>query len=703
MKKIKLTKLSIIAGMLLFTHNYSYSQESVNDTIPLDEVVVTGTKTTRNIKEVPGRISVISSKTIEISAAQQVDDILRYTAGINVSRSTGLYSQRPMVTLRGLSGDEQSRTLVLINGVPINTSDEGGVNWNRINQHDVERIEVFKGPGSSLYGNNAMGGVINIITKKPEKPQEVYGGISYGTYNTIRQDLNVRIRNNKGYYGSISQYYLKSDGYNNVVKEDRTPYDIARSLEEISLSVKAGNDSQKWLRWELQYDVFRDRRGEGFQVLVPNGVYRNFNTNLFRANLRGGDKSTQYDLNAYYQLENYYDVNEKLRYGKLPIGDVPIADSTYSRYDVNSFREDMGALFNINRELTENNTLTAGFEYKQGSIEGGDYYQTPNSNTGLYDTVYNAGKIKTLAGYIQDEHAFFDNKVRLIFGLRFDRVTFDDGEYKATDSWSTIPETKEHSWTEMSPRFGMRFNFIEEVSAYISYSHGFRASILDDLTRTGWMWVGPKYHNPELGPESLDNFEIGADLFPIEKMKISASAYYATGKDFLYYVAVDSINHPDLEPFIFGRQAYIRENVTNITMKGIEADVQYEIIEGLNVLVSYTYANSKINKFTEMPELENKNLKYVPKHAASASLLWQNKYVNTSLRGYYKGEQFGDDRNNIVLDPYFTLDIQLSKQINENFIISLDIQDIFDTQHMETMDYLSPGHLITGRVALILN
>ena len=130
----------------------------------LEEVVVTGTKTTRNFREVPGKTEVINSKTIEVSAAQQVDDILRFTPGINVNRTVGIYSQRPMVTLRGLSGDEQSRTLVLINGVPINTTDEGGVNWNRINQYDVDRIEIFKGPGSSLYGNNAMGGIINIIT-----------------------------------------------------------------------------------------------------------------------------------------------------------------------------------------------------------------------------------------------------------------------------------------------------------------------------------------------------------------------------------------------------------------------------------------------------------------------------------------------------------------------------------------------------------
>jgi hypothetical protein len=66
------------------------------------------------------------------------------------------------------------------------------------------------------------------------------------------------------------------------------------------------------------------------------------------------------------------------------------------------------------------------------------------------------------------------------------------------------------------------------------------------------------------------------------------------------------------------------------------------------------------------------------KHPASASILWQKKYVNTSLRGCYKGKQFGDDQNTVVLDPYFTFDIQLFKQIKENFILSLDIQDVLE-------------------------
>jgi iron complex outermembrane receptor protein len=661
---------------LLFTGLLSTAQES-SDTVKLKEVVVTATKTERNPRDIPARVSVISSDVIMNSPAMQIDDIIRFTPGINVNRSTGIFSMRPMVTLRGLSGDEQSRTLVLVNGVPVNTSDEGGVNWNRINQNDIERVEVFKGPGSSLYGNNAMGGVINLITRKPVKTQEIFSSFSYGTFNTLRQDLNVRLRAENGYYGTLSQFFVKSDGYNNVPDTDRTVYDIDRFLEATGISARIGNDGKKWVNWELQYDIYRDKRGEGYQIYAPEGCYRNFNTNLLRGNLNGGNRKTAYTLNVFYQMENYYDINERMK------------GPNYSRYDVNSYRKDMGSILNINHQLIEDNTITGGFEYKQGSIEGGDYYQTAP-----YDTVYNAGKLNTLAGYIQDEHVFLNNKIRLVTGLRFDQVTFSDGDYYASDPWNTEPELKDYTWTELSPRAGLRFNFIEKVSAYLSYSHGFRASILDDLTRTGWMWVGPKYANPELEPESMNNYEIGFDLFPVNKLKLSLSAYMMQGKDFLYYVSTgDSI---------FGRPVFRRENVTNVNVSGVEAEVNYSLSTHFLVFAGYTFCESKIVGFEKRPDLENKYLKYTPKHSGSLSLLWQNKYVNFTARTMYKGMQYGDDENKVELKEYVSLDVMISKTFREKFMISFDVQNLLDEKFMETVNYLSPGRLMTGKISLIL-
>jgi iron complex outermembrane receptor protein len=654
------------------------SQEKA-DTITLGEVVITGTKTLRNLNEVPARISVVGKDVIESSPSRLIDEVLRFIPGINVDRSSGIYSSNPSVTLRGLSGDEQSRTLVLMNGVPINASDGGSVNWNKINQYDIERIEIFKGPGSSLYGNNAMGGVINIITKKPQKPQEIFGSISYGTYNTVREDLSVRVRAEAGFYGSVTQTFTKSDGYMAIPKDEITPVDIKRNYEGIDVSAKTGNDANKWLNWEIQYDIYRDRRGEGTRIHIPLGNYRKFDTDFLRGVVKGGNNQTKYDFSAYYQMINYNDMNESVS-----------GSGSYRRYDVDSYRKDWGAILNVSHQLSKNNTLTAGLEYKNGSIKGGDYYQTAP-----YDTVYNEGVLQTYAGYVQDEHAFLDEKIRWVAGLRYDVVAFSSGYYHSTSPWGELPELKDHTWSELSPRIGLRFNFMKELSAYLSYSHGFRASILDDLTRTGYMWVGPKYANPNLGPESINNYETGVDFTPDSKLKISLTGYYAKGNDFLYYI--DSGD--ELSP---GRSIYIRENVTGVTLKGAEAELNYEPIDNLRFMAGYTYSHSTIDKFDKRPDLENKFLTYVPRHRVSASVFWKNKIVDVTLRGLYKSEQFSDDANTEenTIPSYTTFDLQFSRRINSFLHAMLDVQDVFNNQHLETQTYLSPGRLVSLRLSV---
>ncbi len=137
------------------------------DLIESEEVVVTATKTENFINDVPTRINLITPRLLKATPALAVDDFLANIPGVNISRSFGILSHKATITMRGLSGNEQARVLVMIDGVPVNKSDGGSVNWNLLDPDMIDRIEVVKGPASSVYGSNAMGGAINIITLKP--------------------------------------------------------------------------------------------------------------------------------------------------------------------------------------------------------------------------------------------------------------------------------------------------------------------------------------------------------------------------------------------------------------------------------------------------------------------------------------------------------------------------------------------------------
>ena len=369
-----------------------------------------------------------------------------------------------------------------------------------------------------------------------------------------------------------------------------------------------------------------------------------------------------------------------------------MSKGVYSRFDVRSDRDDIGAIFNTNYVLSSSQQITGGIELKQGKVDGGDYYQTSD------DQVTNKGSLRSLSVYLQDEIALFDEKLKLIAGVRIDQVQFYNGEYLATgagvDYWEQYsPDLVNHTWHAVSPRLAARYSISENISTYASYSRGFRASILDDLCRSGWMGVGPKIANPQLGPEYLDNLELGMNIRLFQILTLEPTIYHSIGNDFLYYVAT-----PDS---LFGRPVYRRENVTRVNITGIEMDARFQLHANFLLRASYTWNQSEIDVFEESPELAGKQLKFTPANRASAGLLWLNKYVNLGFNLLYKDTQFTDDLNTRSINRYATADLQLSRDfITDHLLISLAVQDLFDNEHMETSEYISPGRLVHGRISV---
>ncbi|MDI6403150.1 TonB-dependent receptor, partial [Balneolaceae bacterium ANBcel3] len=329
-------------------------------------------------------------------------------------------------------------------------------------------------------------------------------------------------------------------------------------------------------------------------------------------------------------------------------------------------------------------------EAKKGSVKGGDYYVTSS------DKIENQGSMRFLAGYIQDEITLAGGGVHIQLGLRFDHVRFYDGNFEAdgsdVDDFSVYNgPLEENSWSTLSPRAGIRLNPSSYASGYISYGRGFRASILDDLSRSGWMWVGPKIANPELGPEIVDNIEAGLDLRPHWKWRISPTAYYSKGKDFLYYVATGDR--------LWGvRDIYRRENVSGVRLYGMELDVLYVPTDDITLNVAYSVHRSEIRSFPERPALEGSRLTYSPERMVHASLQWENALFDSGLRFLYTGKQYADEENTVEIDDYVTVDLMFSRQIAHGASLSLEIMNVFDNTYMENQFYLSPGRLVTVSV-----
>ncbi|MBD3380294.1 MAG: TonB-dependent receptor [Candidatus Omnitrophica bacterium] len=672
---------TIICFFVIFSFVEIASAESSSEAVDLGSIVVTATKSDMKEKDVPGRVDVVSGKEMGNMPVENVDEALVYTPGINGRRANNMFSFRPVVTLRGLGGDEQGRTLVMMDGIPLNKADTGDVNWNMMLVGDVDQVEVFKGPGSSLYGNNAMGGVINVITKKPEKlfEEKIYAG--YGSYNTWKSGFIFGARSREAeedaLYLRVSGQYQHSTGYVSDPDAAMTSYTTRRFIDEQGINTRIGYELDELNGVDLTYIYNRGKRGEGEKYRADDGVHRLFETNFVSMAYRGASGNVKWSAKAFYDREDYTRVSERMR------------GVSYQRFDVESKREDYGALGDIFWDICDWNTLSAGTELRIGSVDAADVYKTSP------DIVENRGKMALYSVFLQDEARLFDDRFIFVAGIRYDWARFYDGYYNSTDpSWTSYNgDLSSNDWWHISPRVSARYIFADELSVYCSYSNGFRASILDDLCRSGWMWVGPKIANPDLEPETLDNYEVGADIMLADKVKIKPSFYYSIGKDFLYYV--------DSGQRLWGtRIMYKRENVGKVRSYGLELGGKADICENFSLLAGYTYQDSIIREFNQRPNLEGKTITYVPRNQAYAGMEIKTPYVNGMFFYRYKDKQFTDEENNNKIDPYYTVDLKLWKKVDARMTISLTIENLLNEKYMESADDMNPGRIIMGEVSV---
>lgn len=657
---------------------------AVDTALSLKEVVVTGSGVERPVTQSPGSIQVLTPLILQHTPAQSADDILSMLSGVNTTRSGGMSTLHTNVSIRGLAGDEQGRTLVLVDGVPVNTSDEGSVNWNSLHVDNIRRIEVFKGPGSSLYGNSAMGGVINILTKRPSLPFSVNASAAYGSLNTWKANLGVSSRVNDSFSFFLSGYYNRSDGFNDVLDSLRaTPdYSVARFVREGGFFTKILYTPMPLFKVDLSYDLYRDKRGEGEKIQAPDGEYRHFNHHRIQTRLYGEKGMFSYQASLYFQRQDYFKLDERLK------------SNVYQRFDVKSDRDDWGVILHL-RYAGTRNSLALGGEFKNGSIDGGDYYVTSD------DRVLNRGTMNILSVFIQDELTFWQERCWLQLALRYDNAFFHKGSFEAigenvADFNTYNGVLASNRWEHFSPRAALRFNPLPAVSAYFSYSQGFRASILDDLCRSGWMWVGPKIANPALGPEKLHNYEVGGMFRLAARCSISPACYYARGRDFLYYVSTGTK--------MWGRQEiYRRENVSRVEMWGVEADLDGMPVDGLKVNLNYSYNNPRVKDFDENPALNGKRLTYAPKNQVKGYLLWTGGVVDAMFRGAYKSRQYTAEDNSASIDGFATWDIQVSRWfLRRRLYVGAEMLNIFNNRHMNTKEYMSAGRLMNLKLALHL-
>lgn len=625
--------------------------------VMLDKIVVTPSRTEGYMRDSSGAVTVIDSDVVEEASSKNIDEIIRDVPGVDVSRRTGLTSSTSTVTMRGFGGQARGRTLVLVDGVPFNEIYSGEVYWNAIPAEDVERIEVVPGPMATLYGPGAMGGVINIITKKPQALKtEVEAG--YGTYNTY--SANVMHQNKVSRLGYIvSGNYFKTDGY--IAAVSPKSYDIKRDKENYSANLKFIYDFNENDSIGMGYRHYDEDVNGGRQYYYGSKELDDVNLNLKKSikdiNLSGAlyfdleDSSWTYDKSPSYTTIDYINKNPK---------------------------RGLGGNLQAGFGLFDFNNVSIGTDWRWGKIDSVDDYKS------AVRRVQAKGEQDSIGIYLQDELKLHEKFIVTAAG-RWDYWQNYDG-YLYDDTLSPKATYYDRrSDNEFTPRLGAVLHLTEFTNLRASAGKSFRTPTLYDLYRT-WKSTTTTYQgNPDLTPEKAYCYEAGFDQTFWNKLLGRMTFYYNDVSDLIYSV---------------GGTTKIKQNVGKVKIYGIETELRYDIIKELSIFANYTFNSSTIKKHTDA-SLEGKYLTYTPINKALFGCSFKNpKLVNAEATGRYNGSMYNNDTNTQKLKDYIVWELNFWRKITDNFEVSLKVENLQDTQYQEYLGLLAPGRTVTGSAKL---
>lgn len=667
-----------------------------NITHNLGETVITARRRAEPLATVPANVSVITAQDLQKRNAFSVRDALAREAGIYVSPTQETNNG---ISLRGFTGEN---VLVNVNGQPMNNAFDGRVNWDAIPMDDIERIEVVRGSGSALYGAHAVGGVINIILKRPQN-EGIHGEsyASYGSDSTIKRGLNItggdghRLGFRLGYqknttsgwpgkFVSVSpsvspvknpnasllpvtgnfprtadnRYIVGSPGAEERQSETTTfamNYDFGhrRNLEYSYLH----NDYH--YSYHDPFSYMHNAQGEVFSgyAPVPNGFLNVNYSNFFKTigerkqdmhNLRYQDHAANFKAALSYS--NTY--SDGYTSASNPTSINWNGAGTRALYPSKSYHFDVEKKWNI-----KNNTLLGGLAWDRSEMTYRSFNLTHwrdfNSIYGA-PKIENGGKLRTWALFLQDEIRL-DKKWKAGLGLRWDRFDKEDGFSSFSGQRQNYADRSFHAF---SPKVSLGYEPERNSLIYVSYGKSFNPPAIYRLYRD----TSSNEANPDLVPEKSQTYEIGAKRMR-GKSAYGLSLYRTKTKDKIAYVTRRG-------------QRAIYLNQDQGLVKGTEMYWNQNFGKGWSGYLNYTFQSAELTS-----DGQSRRDWTIPKHMVHFGVEKDNGKLNSILDAeYISARQRPDSIEGTYNseDAFFLTNLFFNYKPTKDWKVQFGISNLFD-------------------------
>ena len=657
----------------------------------IGEVVISATRTSKNQNSVPLPVTIITREEIINSNFVTLDEAINEQSGLmtipDFGGGEGIQIQ----------GFDSEHVLILMDGVPIIGRLAGTLDLKRFNLGNVERIEIVKGASSSLYGNEALGGVVNIISKSPE--EGMHGDVNYrgSTWNT--HDINTNLGFSKNNFGITSFFdHNRSDGYDltpETSSKTVSPFYNFTSNTRMSYAFSPKTSLTVVGRYYGQTQDYSVDSSNGESSIDEWNV-----TAKIDAQLKGVQLCGELYLSDYSTLE-FVD-NDQL-------------ERVYeARYDQKLIRPELRGVFHMGN----NHEFIAGLGLNHEQLVRSSFWLDP--------------KINTLYTYLQYDASILQEKVNLILGARFDKHQ----EYKS----------------QLSPKVAIQWNASEKFNMKTSLAYGFKAPDFRQLyfdfsnSSVGYTVLGYNAVSNRLA--ELDNQgELIEIIVPISEysgrlqaensLNFNFGLSYHTSKEilldanFFYNRVQDLIDTRVIARKTNGQNVFSYHNIDEISTFGCEFNLRWSPSENFRISsgyqLLYAYDRAAIDEFKNdnvfgrlapnQPVFRLDRSDYFgllnrSRHMANVKLFTLVPFINCdfNLRGTFRSK-YGlfDSNNNNYLDTYDEFvgaysiwDFAFSKEVLGKFRIALGMDNVFNFTDAENISNI-PGRSLYSKISFSFN
>lgn len=600
-------------------------------TADLPEMVVTATRTSRDKKAVPAATEVISREEIDALGAHTLKDVISLATDVDIIRTTG----RNAISIRGF---ESRFSTILIDGRRISAEIDQNYELERIPLENVERIEIVRGPVSSLYGTDALGGVVNIITKRAEKPS---------------MDVTVDHGAFAGNKGKSDEYSFRYDSG----MQDKLGLVLSGSKLDNDSSLKGDGTSYDPFGTRRNVSARFDYQASQTENLSFTADYMDENTNNYAFNQApiGLVKTDTHDDNNRSEYSLSYTKQQDL--------DSLFLRAYYSDYYKNSYVHNRmnGKLMNFGQShhtvpgfeaklthaVNQDHILTFGGEYRPETFRG-TAVQTGEGNYQVtYEGKTNNGSSTEIdygAAYVQDEWQI-SPKLLAVSSLRYDGSNKFD--------------------SNVSPKLGLTYSAAPDLRFKANIGNGFRSPTPNQLYINSTTNFNGRnvtlLGNPNLASEKSHSYELA----------VERDWGKATGKlTYFYNKLTNLIDEAWVNP-----TTVQYENISRATIQGVEAEMSYPLSSTYSLVANYTY-------LTATNDVTNTRLYDRPRHKVAARLAYHGEDdVTANLWCELNSGYFYQTAPNVgVNKSYLLVNMNMEKPINRNLSLRFGVDNLFNKQ-----------------------